>query len=52
MFEVIWDTAPFNDAALWPTNGGQPFVFSQGDRFVFSSLVLLLSSAPVPLPQL
>ncbi|KAK8062846.1 hypothetical protein PG997_014943, partial [Apiospora hydei] len=31
MFEVIWDTAPFNDKALWPADGSQPFVFSQGD---------------------
>ncbi|KAK8054566.1 hypothetical protein PG994_009633 [Apiospora phragmitis] len=32
MFEVIWDTAPFNDKSLWPADGSQPFVFSQGDN--------------------
>ncbi|KAI0099009.1 hypothetical protein GGR51DRAFT_576420 [Nemania sp. FL0031] len=32
MFEVIWDTAPFNDESLWPEDGSQPFVFSQGDN--------------------
>ena len=31
MFEVIWDTAAFNDKAEWPADGSQPFVFSQGD---------------------
>ncbi|KAI5916968.1 hypothetical protein F4810DRAFT_716924 [Camillea tinctor] len=31
MFEVIWDTAPFNDRSLWPEDGSQPFIFSQGD---------------------
>ncbi|KAF2795329.1 hypothetical protein K505DRAFT_240070 [Melanomma pulvis-pyrius CBS 109.77] len=31
MFEVIWDTSAFNDKALWPADGSQPFVFSQGD---------------------
>ncbi|KAK6858208.1 hypothetical protein PG995_005907 [Apiospora arundinis] len=32
MFEVIWDTTPFNDKSLWPADGSsQPFVFSQGD---------------------
>ncbi|KAI1321552.1 hypothetical protein F5Y16DRAFT_405158 [Xylariaceae sp. FL0255] len=32
MFEVIWDTTTFNDASLRPTDGSQPFVFSQGDN--------------------
>ncbi|KAI3332237.1 hypothetical protein HD806DRAFT_519017 [Xylariaceae sp. AK1471] len=32
MFEVIWDTAPFNDKSLWPEDGSQPFVLSQGDN--------------------
>ncbi|KAI1169674.1 hypothetical protein F4777DRAFT_592542 [Nemania sp. FL0916] len=32
MFEVIWDTAPYNDEALWPEDGSQPFVLSQGDN--------------------
>ncbi|KAI0025404.1 hypothetical protein F4780DRAFT_774868 [Xylariomycetidae sp. FL0641] len=31
MFEVIWDTASFNEPDLWPEDGSQPFVFSQGD---------------------
>ena len=31
MFEVIWDTAGFNDKAEWPADGSQPFTFSQGD---------------------
>ncbi|KAG9232270.1 hypothetical protein BJ875DRAFT_428040 [Amylocarpus encephaloides] len=31
MFEVIWDTASFNDKSLWPADGSQPFVFSTGD---------------------
>lgn len=34
MFEVIWDTTAFNDKALWPQDGSQPFVFSQGDKYV------------------
>jgi hypothetical protein len=29
--EIVWDTRPFNDPALWPTDGSQPFVFSNGD---------------------
>lgn len=52
IFEVIWYTAPFNDAVQWPTNGGQPFVFNQGDIFVFHYILLLLSSVPVALHQL
>ncbi|OCL09543.1 hypothetical protein AOQ84DRAFT_388101 [Glonium stellatum] len=32
MFEVIWDTTAFNDKSLWPADGSQPFVFSQGDN--------------------
>jgi len=28
-YEVVWDTRPFND--MWPTDGSQPFVLSQGD---------------------
>jgi Domain of unknown function (DUF1996) len=31
MLEVVWDTTPFNDKSLWPTDGSQPFVLSQGD---------------------
>ena len=31
-YEVVWDTTKFNDKALWPTDGSQPFVWSQGDH--------------------
>jgi hypothetical protein len=31
MFEVVWDTTQFNDKNLWPEDGSQPFVFSNGD---------------------
>lgn len=31
MFETMWDTSQFNDKALWPADGSQPFVFSMGD---------------------
>jgi hypothetical protein len=31
LYETIWDTKPFNDKSLWPTDGSQPFVFSTGD---------------------
>jgi hypothetical protein len=31
--EIRWDTRPFNDPELWPTDPGrQPFVWSFGDR--------------------
>ncbi|KAJ3532892.1 hypothetical protein NMY22_g7560 [Coprinellus aureogranulatus] len=29
--ETVWDTKPFNNAALWPTDGSQPLVWSMGD---------------------
>lgn len=32
MYEIVWDTKPFNDAELWPEDGSQPFVYSFGDR--------------------
>jgi len=32
MYEVVWDTTPFNDASLWPTDGSQPFYLSMGDN--------------------
>jgi hypothetical protein len=32
MFEVIYETKEFNDAALWPEDGSQPFVYSFGDQ--------------------
>jgi hypothetical protein len=31
MFEVIYETRDFNDVALWPEDGSQPFVYSFGD---------------------
>jgi hypothetical protein len=31
MYEVMWDTTPFNDKALWPEDGSQPFVYSMDD---------------------
>jgi hypothetical protein len=31
MYEVMWDTRIFNDEALWPEDGTQPFVLSTGD---------------------
>ncbi|KAL5375552.1 hypothetical protein DPSP01_011133 [Paraphaeosphaeria sporulosa] len=30
-YEVVWDTAPFNNRDDWPTDGSQPFVWSFGD---------------------
>ncbi|KAK7983483.1 hypothetical protein PG989_010885 [Apiospora arundinis] len=30
-YEVIWDTTKFNNAADWPADGSQPFVWSYGD---------------------
>ncbi|KAF2262919.1 hypothetical protein CC78DRAFT_466973 [Lojkania enalia] len=30
-YETIWDTTPFNDKSIWPTDGSQPFVWSFGD---------------------
>lgn len=36
-YEVVWDTARFNDRALWPDDGSQPFVWSQGDRTGFGN---------------
>ncbi|KAI0201975.1 hypothetical protein F4808DRAFT_468921 [Astrocystis sublimbata] len=31
-YEVIWDTAQFNNKADWPADGSQPFVWSFGDK--------------------
>ncbi|KAI0474475.1 hypothetical protein F4859DRAFT_522096 [Xylaria cf. heliscus] len=31
-YEVIWDTAQFNNKADWPQDGSQPFVWSFGDK--------------------
>ncbi|KAI1120073.1 hypothetical protein F5Y10DRAFT_290412 [Nemania abortiva] len=36
MYEVMWDTRIFNDKALWPEDGSQPFVWSTGDESGFS----------------
>ncbi|KAI9703548.1 MAG: hypothetical protein M1820_005852 [Bogoriella megaspora] len=36
-YEVIWDTTPFNDKSLWPTDGSQPFVWSYGDPSGFGT---------------
>ncbi|KAH8900242.1 hypothetical protein GQ53DRAFT_869639 [Thozetella sp. PMI_491] len=32
MYEVVWDTTPFNDKSLWPEDGSQPFYLSTGDH--------------------
>lgn len=32
MYEVVWDTTPFNDPSDWPTDGSQPFYLSTGDN--------------------
>jgi hypothetical protein len=32
MYEVVWDTTPFNNKAEWPADGSQPFYFSYGDN--------------------
>ncbi|KAJ4368749.1 hypothetical protein N0V83_005831 [Neocucurbitaria cava] len=31
MYEVIYETAQFNDPSIWPEDGSQPFVYSFGD---------------------
>ncbi|KAI0829178.1 hypothetical protein F5Y06DRAFT_308312 [Hypoxylon sp. FL0890] len=36
MYEVMWDTRPFNDKNLWPEDGSQPFVWSTGDKDGYS----------------
>ncbi|KAF1843518.1 uncharacterized protein K460DRAFT_287646 [Cucurbitaria berberidis CBS 394.84] len=36
MYEVMWDTRPFNDKELWPKDGSQPFVYSTGDQKGYS----------------
>jgi hypothetical protein len=32
MYEIMFDTTPFNDKSLWPADGSQPFVWSMGDN--------------------
>ncbi|KAH8166225.1 hypothetical protein CIB48_g1986 [Xylaria polymorpha] len=36
MYEVMWDTRIFNDRALWPEDGSQPFVWSTDDKSGYS----------------
>jgi uncharacterized protein DUF1996 len=36
-YETYWDTRPFNDKSLWPTDGSQPFVWSFGDPTGFGN---------------
>ncbi|KAH9225051.1 hypothetical protein DL95DRAFT_6107 [Leptodontidium sp. 2 PMI_412] len=31
MYEVMWDTRPYNDLKLWRDDGSQPFVYAMGD---------------------
>ena len=28
---MVWDTTPYNDRSLWPSDGSQPFIWSYGD---------------------
>lgn len=34
MYEIMWETQPFNKEELWNEDGSQPFVFSMGDAYV------------------
>ena len=43
MYEINWDTRPFNDAKYFQ-GGKQPFVYSNGDAYVF----ILFSPPPSP----
>ncbi|KAI0169631.1 hypothetical protein GGR52DRAFT_592188 [Hypoxylon sp. FL1284] len=36
MYEVMWDTTPFNDPEMWPEDGSQPFYWSTGDSSGYS----------------
>ncbi|XDG05584.1 hypothetical protein ABKA04_005199 [Annulohypoxylon sp. FPYF3050] len=36
MYEVMWDTRPFNDPELWPEDGSQPFSWSTNDETGYS----------------
>jgi len=31
MYEIMYDTKPYNHKELWPEDGSQPFVYSFGD---------------------
>jgi hypothetical protein len=37
MYEVIWNTAAFNNKDDWPADGSQPFVWSFGDATGFAN---------------
>lgn len=38
MYEVMWDTTPFNDKSIWPEDTTkQPFVYSMGDGTGFGT---------------
>jgi hypothetical protein len=37
VLETMWDTTAFNDPALWPEDGSQPFLWSFGDRTGYGS---------------
>lgn len=32
--QIVWDTTGFNDKSEWPLDGSQPFVLSNGDKYV------------------
>ena len=32
MYEVMWDTRPYNSKELWGEDGSQPFVYAMGDE--------------------
>lgn len=36
MYEVMWDTRPFNSKDMWGPNGEQPFVYATGDGLGYS----------------
>lgn len=41
MYEVMWDTRPYNNEFFWKEDGSQPFVYAQGGALVttFASLL-------------
>jgi hypothetical protein len=51
MYETIWDTRQFNDKALWPLDGLQPFVWSQDDPTGFGSHGMYLFIAKLMRPN-
>lgn len=32
MYEIMWDTRPYNNKDLWGEDGSQPFVYAMGDE--------------------